>query len=374
MNTLVASFALPFIYKMLYVENKILREPPMGDFAKIQCAARYDYIDWQPIKMYLGTVFLLFPRVLSFIVTCIIGSVYHNIHVKLFSEGKILAEQSLFYHYLPCFWKCFLFRPLRFFMGYTSYQIKSHKISDYIADYQKYEKKANEVQAPISICNHNAGGDIFLLIDYFPYLSFLAKIGISKLSCIGSICTSLQSLYINRSGTDDGKNIVEDIQQRVDDIQSGKNFPSLLIFPECATNVGHSLMKFKRGAFINNCPIRILFMEYGYDGINPCMVHYNEFEFLILTMSSWGMSLTVHEFDNFDIKYTLDKYNLKEVNETNWEYLEKDVAYLYEHAFGVRYTDNTMRSRIELELKHGIDMRYEKKSVEEKEVTIAGFI
>ena len=36
---------------------KHIREPDMKLFSTVPCAARYDFVDWQPLELYLGAVF-----------------------------------------------------------------------------------------------------------------------------------------------------------------------------------------------------------------------------------------------------------------------------------------------------------------------------
>jgi hypothetical protein len=56
--------------------------------------------------------------------------------------------------------------------GVYGVEYKSHKISDFLADYEKYEKNMEGVFAPISICNHQTAFDMITLLDIFPCLSF----------------------------------------------------------------------------------------------------------------------------------------------------------------------------------------------------------
>ena len=335
----------------------------MVEFSKVQCTARYDYVDWVPIKLYLGAIFLFLPRQILMLGIITWARFHFPVTFKLFGKGKYQDEQSKFYLYLDSLIRVFTQRFLRYSVGITDYKQISHKVSEYFADYISYEEKQENVQAPIYVCNHQAACDIFVLQDIFPYVSFLAKIGITKIPGIGKICTIMQSLYIIRGNQDSAKIVSEEIKKRVDDIQAGKNFPSLQIFPEGSTNVGNRLMGFKEGAFVNNCPIKVLFLEYKYNGVNPCQTLYNELEFLIFRLCTFNMTLHLHEFTNFDVNYTMQKHNLKEGDERIPELIIKDITYMMEYALNVKYTGDSFRDRVQLETNFGVDMQYEERKM-----------
>ena len=167
-----AAIIIPFLRKEIWVKHKLLREPPMKDFAKVSSAARYDWIEWPIYKIYFGGIFFLLPRTICFGFIVFMGSYIHRIDSYLFGAKDIYDEQPAFWHWGKQFWKPFLMRPLVWWTGTTSTQYKSHKISDFLSDYQKYEKGMEGVYPPISISNHITAADTFNLLDVFPCLSF----------------------------------------------------------------------------------------------------------------------------------------------------------------------------------------------------------
>lgn len=74
------------------------------------------------------------------------------------------------------------------------------------------------------------------------------------------------------------------------------------------------------------------------------------------------MKLTLHEFDNFDPKYTIDRLGLIPGDENNWKHIVKDVNYLYEYGMGLKTKDNEIHST------------YRKKKVLEEWLYKGGFI
>jgi len=256
--------------KQILVANKILREPPMRQFSKVESAARYDWIDWPHTRLYLGAVFLLLPRLINTTSLVFIAWILHHVDFMIIGKGKFLDEQSVFFHYIKTIWKCFIMRPLCQSVAVYKTTYKKHRISDLIADYKPFEKGMKDVQAPISISNHFSMFDMIVLLNIFPYVSFISKIGVGKVPMIGPICTRLQSIYIHRGDSSQASATANDIKTRADNIMAGKTFPTLMIFPEGTTNNGWGLMKFKQGAFVNECPLKIYAIEYKtLSGFNP---------------------------------------------------------------------------------------------------------
>ena len=57
------------------------------------------------------------------------------------------------------------------------------------------------------------------------------------------------------------------------------------------------------------------------------------------------MILTLHEFEIFDPKYTLEKNGLGPDGEDNWQYIVKDVEYLFEYGCGLIKSGNSWRDK-----------------------------
>ena len=70
-------------------------------------------------------------------------------------------------------------------------------------------------------------------------------------------------------------------------------------------------MHFKRGAFLFEAPIKIHGFEIISGDINPTWNLLTTVECLFLQLSRYDYKLIVHEFDNYDPKYTLDRHGLK---------------------------------------------------------------
>lgn len=67
----------------------------------------------------------------------------------------------------------------------------------------------------------------------------------------------------------------------------------------------------------------------------------NDLDTLLLQLGSWYYPLTVHELDNFDPQYTLDRHGITRDDEKAADLVIEDVRYLYECAFGMRVKNNS---------------------------------
>jgi 1-acyl-sn-glycerol-3-phosphate acyltransferase len=289
--------------------------------------------------------------------------------MHIWGTGNHYEEQPARWMWSKQFWKPFLMRPLAFWMGIVSVRYKSHKISDFLSDYEKYEAKMADVHAPISISNHHTGFDIITLLDIHPCLSFLAKIGIKGIPSIGKICTRLQSIYIHRGDKSQAQAVIEKIKKRCDDILiHKKRFPSLMIFPEGTTGNGEFLMRFKNGAFINGAPIKIYCLRYRTSGLNPGLNLYREPVMFTMNLSNWWDKLVIHEFETpFDPQYVAEKYGISIDHESFPELFIKEVRYLYEYAWGFGQATNGISEKMEMEIAFGMELGYEKRKGNEKD-------
>lgn len=144
---------------------------------------------------------------------------------------------------------------------------KSHKISDFLADYEPYEK--NEPPATAVISNHKSFFDFFLLLSFKESPCFVAKTAFIRYPLIGQICTNLQSIYVSKASVESRQKALTDIKQRMVDISSGKKFPPLMMFPEGNTTNGDDCMNHQKGAYVEEEPIKIYGFQYGQDSFNP---------------------------------------------------------------------------------------------------------
>lgn len=111
-------------------------------------------------------------------------------------------------------------------------------------------------------------------------------------------------------------------------------------------------MDFKKGAFANGCPLKIYACQFVKNDFNICLNLLNELQSILMGMANPRTHLIMHEFDNYNPKYRIDKSGLRPGAEENWTHFAADVNYLMEYACGLPQGHNGMSEKMEMESRH----------------------
>jgi len=90
---------------------------------------------------------------------------------------------------------------------------------------------------------------------------FLSKSTIKKAPILGSVCTSLQSLYVERENKENRQFIFKQLQERLHGFYEGTFATPLMIFPEGKTASNRHLLRFKKGCFECLLPLKPLLIK-----------------------------------------------------------------------------------------------------------------
>ena len=351
-------FCSGIVYKLhmiLNVQNSHLRDVPMVVYSKAPCGARYDRIYLNKFRIYI-VGFLLTPIRLLMIVgmlvtfqswTLIIKTFFGKIHLEEVTDenGKkrkhysFEKEQSTLYWNLLRGGICCSSKIMLFISAFWITK-KKLKISDFFADYGKYEEKNKQYRAPIVISNHVTAIDMFFFMQEYDFPSFMAMQPVKNMPVIGTVAQAIQTIFINRKSQESKTKAMQDVKDRISNIMEHKNFPGILIFPEGATNNGQEQMKFKYGAFDNFSQIKIYCIAFkGHFTASFNLT--NELDTLLLQLSQWYFFIDLYELDTFDPQYTLDRHGITKDDPNAVDLVIEDVRYLYECAFGMRVKNNT---------------------------------
>lgn len=106
----------------------------------------------------------------------------------------------------------------------------------------------------------------------------------------------------------------------------GKISP-LCVFAEGTVSNGRSLMKFKKGAFVGDTPIKVMAMKYGDESnFSLSISNINIITCIVLTLCQPSITLEIHEMDqDFDPKYSFARRGIKQEGEHAWEHVASDV-------------------------------------------------
>ena len=144
-------------------------------------------------------------------------------------------------------------------LGFGPIKHIKHSIYDFIGDYEPCQSLDI---APVVCINHVSFLDIFYL--FRRNFSFLAKRAVGKSPIFGPFAIARQCIFVDRSSKKDMNNILDRINQRIDENMENGN-PAVIVFPEGTLSNGSTILRFKRGAFMHNKPIKILTMSWGID-------------------------------------------------------------------------------------------------------------
>ena len=103
----------------------------------------------------------------------------------------------------------------------------------------------------VVICNHLGFIEILALVCSPLCPGFTPKAELENVPLVGKIARGLQSLFLNRGGTQAEKDAaVAQIKERQEQIEVyNETWQPFCIFPEGTTSNGEQLFPFKRGAF-----------------------------------------------------------------------------------------------------------------------------
>jgi len=133
----------------------------MVTMSTIPCASRYDAVSWPKLEIYLQAIFLLPIRIFKIVLCIIMGGTLSFINRQINGTGELHDEQTSRFWFWQRVGMYLISRPIVFLAGFTNFKRKQHKVSDFLADYGKFEARLAGKRAPIQICNH------FTIIDVF---------------------------------------------------------------------------------------------------------------------------------------------------------------------------------------------------------------
>jgi 1-acyl-sn-glycerol-3-phosphate acyltransferase len=209
---------------------------------------------------------------------------------------------------------------LRFLLLGIRVKHVKHSIYDFFPNYQNSKPG---IGTGVVICNHSSFLDVFVLFKR--KIAFLSKAGIAKAPIFGQIAVERQCIFVNR---DDSKNktaVLDKLKRRADLASEGKIHP-VCVFPEGTVSNGRSLMKFKKGAFMTDKPIKIMALKYGNDSnFSTSMANINLLACIAFTLSQPTMNLELHELDeDFDPSFSFTRRGLSEDYENGWNHIADD--------------------------------------------------
>ena len=216
-------------------------------------------------------------------------------------------------------------------LGFFYVKFEEYDIHDFWADYEPIQDTTNSA---VMISNHTSYLDMFVYLMAWECPSFLSKYSVSKIPIVSHVARLYQTLFIKRKSAQDRALLLEAIEERVDLASKGEAGP-IMIFPEGTTTNGRAMMKFKRGAFVHEKPIKVTSLYYSGDFL-PCLDLTRAINSIFLIMCLPYSRITYKSIRQpVDPLWILKKHGRKPGMEDNWEVIAKEVKELMCFAFGL---------------------------------------
>lgn len=194
---------------------RAIREPDMPTMSTIPCASRYDAVSWPKMSMYLQGIFMFPMRLAKVVFWIVMGGFSSFINRQINGIGALSDEQT------PRFWfwqrACMylISRPIIFAGGFTNFNRRQHKVSDFLADYTKFEEKLADKTAPIQVCNHFTLIDVFFhLVNFRGIPSFLAMESVGSMPIVGYVAKIIQTVFVKRGNAASAQWTLDRITER----------------------------------------------------------------------------------------------------------------------------------------------------------------
>lgn len=165
---------------------KAVQEPDMPLMSTVPCASRYDAVEWPKLKIILAGIFVLPGRLIGVFCGVFGGGLVSIVNSKINGTGHPSDEQTERFWFWQRLGLYCIARPVIFWAGFTRFNRRKHKVSDFLPGYEKYEEKMANVRAPINICNHLTLIDVFFHLAHFEDVPcFLAMESVANFPIIG---------------------------------------------------------------------------------------------------------------------------------------------------------------------------------------------
>lgn len=248
-------------YKPIYIDSK-----KIGKSISENQVNLHDEFDEFARRDKKVNFFYLFLGILSMFWFKFIGVVICSFILQVIIKGKIKGNKKLSEKDVK-----YIKDKVSFFMSIilrlSGIICKNERLPDekVLLVYQKYFGPDYKLDYDGKFCcyisNHTALNDILLAMNYFS-CGFVAKDEVEKVPILGSICTSLQTLFVDRKDPKKRNEVVEKIIERQKSYYSNSNsIIPIMIYPEGTTTSGRHLLKFKKGAFASCLPIKPSFIR-----------------------------------------------------------------------------------------------------------------
>ncbi len=215
---------------------------------------RSDWHNWNFFYLYIGFILFGWIKILGIVLTVFITWLMIKIHTYGVDDLEHLnddkrqkvrgvANASGLMFSLSC---GIIISKKEVEVSYEEYLGKGYNTSS---------DKADKKDHAVIISNHVSWLDVTILMRYIG-CGFIASKAVKSFPFIGTVCTALGSIYVDRLSKEDRMNSLLAVESKLTDIYNNKVNSDLIIFPEGTTTNGQYLLPFKKGAFSKMYPCK----------------------------------------------------------------------------------------------------------------------
>jgi len=228
---------------------RVIPEDKKETHQKYHHLKRLDANYWDEKRFFFGALFfawLKVPLAILIVISCWItlklslGKINPDNEITDKHRKRIILISNLFA------------RSLLFVLGivYIHDDYTTVDYTEYLGE--NYEKNAKAVT---NISNHTSWLDILLFMAKLSP-GFISKAPVREYPLVGYIARCLGCIFVKRAEKGDRNQVINQVIDKQNAINDGKDSSSLLIFAEGTTSNGSSVLPFKKGAFLSNLPVK----------------------------------------------------------------------------------------------------------------------
>ena len=171
----------------------------------------------------------------------------------------------------------------------------------------------------------------------------MSKESVKNAPIIGTICDSLQSLYVDRESTENRHLMFEKLEERLKNFYNDKIFTPIMIFPEGTTTSNRHILKFKRGAFASLLPIKPMMVKGNFN--NNFHIGCGNSDVFINYLRGYTKLFSYVEYIELPIMkptdFMYEKY--KDLGKEKWEIFAEVAREIYCEIGGFQKSDMTLK-------------------------------
>ena len=237
-----------------------LHQMPKYTEPEYQPFVRHDRKNWSVVEFIFVGIFIAPLKIFLVVSAALLGFLCNKLLTKIYGIEDIEKEQPVGFARLSWMVNRAVTSVILFSFGFRVRHYMRHFDSEKYPRLQQVAETGRNTTVLIS--NHVSWVDIVYFMSSNYRICFISKSGVRDYPVVGFYARIMQCIFLNREQSNDRKLVLQKLQERVHNINQGRNFSKIVIFPEGTTTNGDSLIGFKKGAFVLGTPLKVVALKY----------------------------------------------------------------------------------------------------------------